>query len=37
MPPDPDVAVRSGGGTSGASRRCLAPPEIGTRLSVELD
>jgi predicted MPP superfamily phosphohydrolase len=37
MAPDPTVAVSSGGGTSGASRRCLAPPEIGTRLSMELD
>jgi hypothetical protein len=31
------VAVSSGGGSSGASHRCLAPPEIGTRLSMELD
>jgi hypothetical protein len=29
--------VSSGGGSSGAFRRCLAPSEIGTRLSVELD
>jgi hypothetical protein len=34
MAPDPAVAVSSGGGSSGASRRCLAPPEIGTGLSV---
>jgi predicted MPP superfamily phosphohydrolase len=37
MTPDPAVAVSSGGGTSGAFCRCLAPPEIGTGLSVELD
>jgi hypothetical protein len=37
MAPDPAVAVSSGGGTSGTSRRCLAPSEIGTGLSVELD
>jgi hypothetical protein len=30
-------AMSFGGGSSGASRRCLAPPEIGTGLSVELD
>jgi hypothetical protein len=34
MAPDPAVAVSSGGGSSGASRRCLAPSEIGTELSV---
>jgi hypothetical protein len=37
MAPDPAVAVSSGGGSNWASRRCLAPPEIGTGLSVELD
>jgi hypothetical protein len=37
MTPDPAVAVSSGGGSSGASRRCLAPPKIDTRLSVGLD
>jgi hypothetical protein len=37
MAPDPAVAVSSDGGSSGASRRCLAPPEIGAELSVELD
>jgi hypothetical protein len=37
MASDPAVAVSSGGGSSGASRRCLAPLEIDTRLSVELD
>jgi hypothetical protein len=37
MAPDPAVAVSSGGGTSGPSRHFLAPPEIGTKLSVELD
>jgi hypothetical protein len=35
--PDPAVAVSSGGDSSGASCRCLAPPEIGTGLSVGLD
>jgi hypothetical protein len=37
MAPDPAVAESSGGGNSGTSRRCLAPPEIGTRLSFRLD
>jgi hypothetical protein len=37
MAPDPAVAVSSVGSSSGASRRCLAPPEIGTGLSVRLD
>jgi hypothetical protein len=37
MAPDPAVVVSSSGGDSGASRRCLAPPEIGTRLSIGLD
>jgi hypothetical protein len=37
MATDPAVAVNSGGGSSGASCHCLAPPEIDTRLSVELD
>jgi hypothetical protein len=34
---DPAVAASSGGGSSGASHRYLAPPKIGTGLSVELD
>jgi hypothetical protein len=37
MASDSAVAVSSGGGSSGASRHCLAPPEIGTGLSVGLD
>jgi hypothetical protein len=37
MAPDLAIAVSSGGGSSGASRRCLVPPEIGTRLSAGLD
>jgi hypothetical protein len=37
MAPDPTVAMSSGGDNSGASRRCLAPPEIGTGLSIGLD
>jgi hypothetical protein len=37
MTSDLAVVVSSGGGSSGASRRCLAPPEIGTGLSVGLD
>jgi hypothetical protein len=37
MAPNPAVAVSFGGGNSGASRRCLVPPEIGTRLSIGLD
>jgi hypothetical protein len=37
MAPDPVVIVSSSGGSSGASRRYLAPPKISTRLSVELD
>jgi hypothetical protein len=34
---DPAVAVSSDGGSSGASHHCLAPLEINTGLSVELD
>jgi hypothetical protein len=37
MAPDSAVADSSGGGNSGTSRRCLAPPEIGTGLSFGLD
>jgi hypothetical protein len=37
MAPDPAVAESSGGDNSGTSRRCLAPPEIGTGLSFRLD
>jgi hypothetical protein len=37
MAPDPAVAMSSGGGNSGASCRCLAPPEIGTGLSIGVD
>jgi hypothetical protein len=37
MAPDPAIALSSGGSNSGASRRCLAPPEIDTRLSIGLD
>jgi hypothetical protein len=33
----PAVAVSSDGGSSGAFRRCLAPPEISIGLSVRLD
>jgi hypothetical protein len=35
MAPDPAVAVSFGGGSSGASRRCLAPPEIGTYFIID--
>jgi hypothetical protein len=37
MASDLALAVSFGGGSSGASHRCLAPLEIGTGLSVELD
>jgi hypothetical protein len=37
MTSDLAVVVSSGGDSSGASRRCLAPPEIGTGQSVGLD
>jgi hypothetical protein len=37
MASDPAVAVSSSGGSSGTSRRCLAPPKIGTELNVGLD
>jgi hypothetical protein len=37
MAPDLAVVVSSGGGSSGVSRHCLAPPEISTGLSVGLD
>jgi hypothetical protein len=37
MASDPAIAVSSGDGSSGASCRYLAPPEIGTGLSVGLD